>query len=387
MSDKSRIKMPGAVRALDLLEALAAEPDGLSPAELSSVVSGARSTLYTLINTLRERDYIVQDDSRGRYRIGPATWGLVPDQTDMTAALVEAFEQLHDGGPPPETMALVTRAGDGFPVLAENPADHVVRSVYPPGSAHLPAGAAATVLRAGGGSDADHLREVRTEGYASRSTSDVVEIAAPVCADGRQPIAALMIGIPRHRAEDTTIPDFVSLIRSDAARLSHRLGARVYNPYGQATSQPLGPRRLLDESEVSELLEGEWGIQLACVREDGTPHLVPLWYEWDGSSLWVTATPGASWKGYVSSNDMVSLTLDEPWPPLRRVFVRGRAVPVEDGDVPGGLLGLRQRLAHRYLGSSDVDPEEGWRAYRIDPFHIHGVEGLGNSVPGQERAG
>lgn len=162
-------------------------------------------------------------------------------------------------------------------------------------------------------------------------------------------------------------------------QLSHHLGARLYTPFGIPDLQPIGPRRILTESEVEELLEGPWGIQLACVRHDGSPHLVPLWYEWDGSSLWVTATPGASWREYVERNNMVSITLDEPWPPLRRVFVRGNARAVADDEVPGSVLGLRRRLAQRYVGSSDVaDPDEpGWQAYRIEPTRIHGVEGLG----------
>src|SRR5690606_35040806 len=107
----------------------------------------------------------------------------------------------------------------------------------------------------------------------------------------------------------------------------------------------------------------------ACVRQDGTPHVLPLWYEWDGEQVWLVASPGAQWKEYVTAgaaeSSRVSLTIDEPWPPLRRAFIVGEAQIVPASETPGGLQGLRQRLAVRYLGrGADNRPElretEGW---------------------------
>ena len=118
------------------------------------------------------------------------------------------------------------------------------------------------------------------------------------------------------------------------------------------------------------------------MRDDGTPHVVPLWYEWDGAAFWLAASPGASWQAYVADRGRVSLTLDEPWPPLRRAFVDGVAERVEDGDIPGGLAGLRRRLALRYLGNgADRQPglsdTAGWGAFRVVPERMHGRQGLG----------
>jgi IclR family acetate operon transcriptional repressor len=382
MSDLANNHVPGAARALDLLEALAGAPDGLSSAELADAVAGARSTLYSLIGTLRDRGYVVQDDARGRYRIGPAVWSLVPDQSDARAALVDAFRSMHDTDPQPETCALVVRVGDTFLVVAEAVPDRPVRAVYPTGSVHPRDRAAALVLRAAAPMHDQHLSQIRRDGFAVTEDDDLVEIATPVCADGITPVAAVTTGIPVHRAGDDVRAEHVAGLRAEAVRLSHRIGARLYAPYGAADAAALGPRRVLSDAEVIEVLHGAWGIQLACVRPDGAPHLVPLWYEWDGDALWLAASPGAVWKQCVAANDAVSLTLDEPWPPLRRVFVHGRARPVDAGSVPGGVGGLRRRLAARYLGDQiDLGPEwtdaAGWEAYRIEPDRLYGLEGLG----------
>jgi hypothetical protein len=138
----------------------------------------------------------------------------------------------------------------------------------------------------------------------------------------------------------------------------------------------------LDEAEVEQFLQGPWSARLACVRRDGAPHVIPLWYEWVNHCMWVTASPDAYWKTYVAGSKQVSLSVDEPWPPLRRALIAGHAEPVASVDIPGGLAGLRRRLATRYLGQgaetrSEFRQTQGWQAFRIVPHKITGLQGLG----------
>ena len=86
----------------------------------------------------------------------------------------------------------------------------------------------------------------------------------------------------------------------------------------------------------------------------------------------------------VDETGRVSLTIDEPWPPLRRAFVVGAAAAVPASQIPGGLAGLRRRLAVRYLGQgADQQPElcqiEGWTAVQITPQRLTGQQGLGRA--------
>ena len=217
-----------------------------------------------------------------------------------------------------------------------------------------------TVLAAGLPADGpgdDPLHRVRQDGASVTTNGDVVEISCPVCADGVRPVAAILVGVPAYRAGEDQVAALTAAMREMAARISYRMGAAVYQPYGWAAGDPVEPSRDLTDAELKEFLSGLWGAQLACVRQDGTPHVVPLWYEWDGDAFWLAASPGASWQAYVAERARVSLTLDEPWPPLRRAFVDGVAEEVDEANVPGGLAGLRRRLAVRYLGKgADKQP-------------------------------
>ena len=133
-------------------------------------------------------------------------------------------------------------------------------------------------------------------GWTQTSHGDTVELAAPVCVDGVQPVAALLINLPSFRATPEWVAELEYPLRQAAARLSYRMGAPVYQPYGWVSSEPLGPKTPLDETEVEQFLQGPWSARLACVRRDGAPHVIPLWYEWANRCMWVTASPDAYWK-------------------------------------------------------------------------------------------
>lgn len=390
-------QVPAAERTLILLETLAAAPDGLTAGELLDEMDLSRSSLFALLNTLKARRYIEQPEDRGRYRLGPALWSLIPGRRPGLGPLIEAFQADAALGVLSETLALLWLDGGETVVLAQREGSQSVRVVFQPGERRVAQGSAAgLVLLAGlgpqareqiapsdGAALAARLRPVRQTGLAQTRGRDTVEIAAPICVDGTQPTAALQFSIPAYRCDAETAVSLTKILRHAAARLSYRLGAPVYQPYGWSVGEPIGPTRELDAAEVAEFLQGPWGARLACVRRDGAPHVVPLWYEWDGRFVWVTATPGASWKSYAVESGQVSLTIDEPWPPLRRAFIAGRAEIVPDTAVPGGLAGLRRRLAVRYLGQgAESRPEfqqtDGWAALRILPDKIRGRQGLGS---------
>jgi DNA-binding IclR family transcriptional regulator len=344
-----------------------------------------RSALYALINTLRARGYIHQDGQRGRYRLGAAVWALLPDRSGMLRELVDAFHLETGANPSEESLALSWPHPGGAVIVAQIPGTQVVRVAYRNGERRGSDTADGAVLAAGLPADGpgdDPLHLVRQEGVSVTADGDVVEISCPVCADGVRPVAAIVVGIPAYRARRHRVAALTATTRETAARLSYRMGAAVYQPYGWAAGDPVGPSRDLTDAELKDFLSGLWGAQLACIRQDGTPHVVPLWYEWDGDAFWLAASPGASWQSYVAERARVSLTFDEPWPPLRRAFVDGVAEPVDVADVPGGLAGLRRRLAVRYLGKgadkqAGLSETDGWTAFRVVPDRMHGRQGLG----------
>lgn len=226
------------------------------------------------------------------------------------------------------------------------------------------------------------LRTIQKTGWTESEDPDTVELAAPVCVDGVQPVASLVLTIPSFRATPERRASHLQPLRQAAARLSYRMGAPVYQPYGWVSGEPIGPKVPLEDSEIEQFLQGPWSARLACVRRSGAPHVIPIWYEWANQCMWVTASPDANWKTYVAAGQQVSLTVDEPWPPLRRALIAGHAEPVASRDIPGGLAGLRSRLATRYMGQGAETRAEfrqirGWQAFRIVPHKITGLQGLG----------
>lgn len=371
--------MPAADRVLRLLEIVAGSPDGCGTAELLEQVGGSRSGLYALLNTLRARGYL--ETNQGIHRVGPAVWALAPSSPVALESLIDHFRVETIDNRCEETVALVWPDGEGTVIVSEAPSEHTVRVSYDIGRQRPASGVDAKVLAAGEPGNGA-LDDVRRDGFAASTVADVVEIAAPICQDGVRPIASLLVGVPTQRADDEVRKRVVEWLRRAAAHLSHRIGASAYQPYGWSTGELVEPSSEMDGSDLDEFMRGLWSAQLGCVRADGRPHVVPLWYEWDGVSIWLAGSPGASWRDHIGVEPQVSITIDEPWPPLRRVFVSGRAREVPDDVVPGGVAGLRSRLATRYLGrGADSQPElvetSGWSAVRVSPERIHGRRGLG----------
>ena len=386
--------VPAAERTIRLLEVLSTTSYGLTAAELMARLHISRSSLFALLNTLKARHYVEQEDRR--YRLGPAFWTLLPGRQQGLGPLIEAFQNDVELGMLAETVALAWLDGTATVIIAQRESQQSVRAVFRPGARRpAPATAAGLILLAGLSPNTLHLHlphqvhdlmptlsHIHTTGWTETQSGDTVELAAPVCVDGIQPVAALLATIPAFRAHPEPVAALVQPLCQAAARLSYRLGAPVYHPYGWASSEPLGPTTPLHHTDVERFLQGPWSARLACVRHDGTPHVIPLWYEWANRCMWVTASPDASWKTYIAAGKQVSLSVDEPWPPLRRALIAGHAEPVANADIPGGLAGLRCRLAIRYLGQGAETRAEfrqikGWQAFRIVPHKITGLQGLG----------
>ncbi|MBN1221457.1 MAG: helix-turn-helix domain-containing protein [Anaerolineae bacterium] len=380
--------VPAAERTLRLLEILAAAPAGLSAGELADTLRISRSSLFALLNTLKTHHYVEQSDQRGRYRAGPALYTLAPSRHRGLAGLMDAFHTDPELGMLDETIALAQLDGPDLLLIALQESHRPVRVVFQIGQRWpAPTTAAGLVLLAGLSPAVvednfsvpmSTLAQVQKDGHAQTDHAEFVELAYPICPNGHQPVAALLVAIPAFRWPPE--PGLTQSLRAAASRLSYRLGASVYQPYGETRLESIGPTVPLDTDEINRFLQQAWGARLACLRKNGAPHVVPLWYEWDGQAFWVTASTNAAWGNYLRENAWVSLAIDEPWPPLRRVLVTGNAQAVANHLIKGGIAGLRNRLVTRYLGQG-ADPtamrQLEWQAFRITPQKIIGQRGLG----------
>ena len=120
---------------------------------------------------------------------------------------------------------------------------------------------------------------------------------------------------------------------------------------------PQGDLRLLDTDMAQRLLGSTIPARLAYVATDGTPRVVPTWFEWSGEEI-VMATylagPAAGIRhpaarvAALRANPTVALTIDTETSPPQSVTIRGRA----EIDEVDGLAPEYVSAAHRYLGDA-----------------------------------
>lgn len=93
--------------------------------------------------------------------------------------------------------------------------------------------------------------------------------------------------------------------------------------------------------------------KLSTVREDGSPHIAPIWFVLDGDSF-VFNTGRNTVKGRNLARDgRVALCVDDDRPPFSYVVLQGRAHLSDDLDE---MLPWATRIGARYMGEEQGRP-------------------------------
>ncbi|MET9573782.1 PPOX class F420-dependent oxidoreductase [Streptomyces virginiae] len=95
--------------------------------------------------------------------------------------------------------------------------------------------------------------------------------------------------------------------------------------------------------------------KLSTVREDGSPHVAPIWFVLDGDSF-VFNTGKDTVKGRNLARDgRVALCVDDDRPPFSYVVLQGRAEISGYADDPDQMLTWATRIAARYMGEEAAE--------------------------------
>jgi hypothetical protein len=146
----------------------------------------------------------------------------------------------------------------------------------------------------------------------------------------------------------------------------------------------------MTDQEMNDFLAGAWIAHVGCLKPDGSPYVVPSWYWWDGVAFWLIPRMRSQWAHYLARDPRVSVVVDEPDPPIRKVMCEGTAVIVEAAVGPFLANGERsiwnqiggEHLGPRYLGeqSSDyrdsINVEPCW-TIKVVPRTLTTWQGLG----------
>jgi PPOX class probable F420-dependent enzyme len=142
------------------------------------------------------------------------------------------------------------------------------------------------------------------------------------------------------------------------------------------TTQRRGRAIAMTPDELDDFLAVERTCRVATTGGDGQPHVAPLWFVWDGSSLWLHSLVRSQRWTDLARDPRVAVVVDagtEYWE-LRGVELTGRAEVV--GEVPRGagpvaeLAGPERLFARKYAGSDafSSDGRHGW--LRITPEKV-----------------
>ncbi len=104
----------------------------------------------------------------------------------------------------------------------------------------------------------------------------------------------------------------------------------------------------MDENEIINfLMKGTRTGKLATVREDGRPHVAPIWFVWnEGKIIFCTGDDSIKAKN-IKRNPQVSICVDDESPPYAFVIIQGTA---KFSDNQKDILKWNTILGGRYMG-------------------------------------
>jgi hypothetical protein len=131
----------------------------------------------------------------------------------------------------------------------------------------------------------------------------------------------------------------------------------------------------MTDEERDAFLASARTCRVATVGGDGAPHVTPLWFAWDGESLWLTSLVKSQRWTDLERDERISVVVDAgtDYTELRGVEIRGKAVPVGEvpriGEPAPELEGPERLFADKYTGgSTGHDGRHAW--LRVVPEKI-----------------
>ncbi|MFB5600734.1 MAG: PPOX class F420-dependent oxidoreductase [Nitrosopumilus sp.] len=102
------------------------------------------------------------------------------------------------------------------------------------------------------------------------------------------------------------------------------------------------------------LLQGTFTGKLGTINDDGTPHIVPIWFILDDEGNIVFNTGNKSIKAKnIRRDNRVRFCVDDQIPPFSFVTLDGNAEIISD--IPGEVFKWAKKIAARYMGNDKAE--------------------------------
>lgn len=141
-------------------------------------------------------------------------------------------------------------------------------------------------------------------------------------------------------------------------------------------TQRRGRKIMMSPEERDAFLAEQRTCRVATVAADGTPHVSPLWFAWDGTSLWLYSLSRSRRWADLRADGRVAVVVDagEEYGELRGVELSGRIEFVGEtprtGEPCPELDAPERLFAHKNFGMTEMvyDGRHAWA--RLTPDKI-----------------
>jgi hypothetical protein len=141
----------------------------------------------------------------------------------------------------------------------------------------------------------------------------------------------------------------------------------------EPTRQRRGRAIAMTDPDIDEFLTTERTCRVATAGQDGRPHVAPLWFVWDGTSLWLNSVVRSQRWTDLERDPRIAVVIDAgvEFGELRGVELSGAVVPV--GDIPRtptpdpAVAAAEQLFARKYAGRDEFTPDGRHAWLRLTP--------------------
>ena len=140
--------------------------------------------------------------------------------------------------------------------------------------------------------------------------------------------------------------------------------------------QRRGRKIAMSAEELDAFLAGERMCHAASIGADGGPHVSPLWFVWDGTSLWLNSVVKSQRWTNLMRDPRVSVIIDGgvDFSELRGAEITGKVEAVGEvprTSTPDPQLAEAERLwGAKYMNGSPFYADGGHAWLRIEPEKI-----------------
>jgi hypothetical protein len=127
------------------------------------------------------------------------------------------------------------------------------------------------------------------------------------------------------------------------------------------------------ETELDEFLVSQRVCRVATVQASGAPHISPLWFVWDGSSIWLNSIVKSQRWVDLRSNPLVSVVVDtgDEYEELRGAELTGSVEQIGEvprSGLPNAVLEEPERLwSEKYRSGRAFQPDGRHAWLRLVP--------------------